>query len=99
MLLMVVPAGCDPPGEGFGAALDELDGGAGGWLLAPEAGGAVAEEVVEPPGAALETGSGAAVAVVAGRAPVPPHPLTAMSAMPNTGTVKTKKGTERISQF
>ena len=98
MLLMVVPAGWDAPGEGFGAALDELDGGAGGWLLAPEAGGAVAEEVVEPPGSALETGAAAAV-VLAGREPVPPHPLTAMSTMPNRGTVKTKKGTERISQF
>ncbi len=89
---MVVPAGAGVLFEEFEPPPDEPDDGAGGGALVPGAEGGA-----EAPGAAFDAVTGAiAAAVLAGNEAVPPHPPRARTAMANTATVKTKKGTERI---
>jgi len=100
MLLRVVPA---RPGAGLGvggalALEEEVDGGGVGVPDGPEEG---AEELLEPEGAELDAlaGSGAAIVVPAGPDAVPPHPPIIATTIPNRPALRSKRGTEGISQF
>lgn len=95
MPLIVVPAGLGAGlGDGFGLALEELDGG-GVTVEDPGA----AEELVEPAGAEFDAVAGPATVLPAGIEAVPPHPAIATESVPKRAALNTKRGTERISQF
>ncbi len=95
MALIVVPAGAGL-GDELGLPLEELGGAAGG-VVVPEDPATGVEELAEP--AEFEAVVEVVVVALVGAELVPPHPTIKRRVVPNRRALKTKRGTERISQF